>query len=104
MLSIIKDLVFMGLLKILLIIILVLWALRMMVTLLFPYLMAMFVGKMQREAQKQYERQTGAYTHQHDIPKPDGKIRVDYVPPKSTKNKPSTGGRVGEFIDFEEIK
>ncbi|WP_134089476.1 DUF4834 family protein [Olivibacter sp. XZL3] len=94
----------MGLLKILLVTILILWVLRILVTVLFPYLMAMFVGKMQREAQKQYERQTGSYA-QENAPKPDGKVRIDYVPPKTTKNKPSTtNGGVGEFVEFEEIK
>lgn len=94
----------MGLLKILLIAILILWVLRMLATVLFPYLMAMFVGKMQQEAQKQYERQTGSYTGEN-APRPDGKVRIDYVPPRETKNKPSTAnGRVGEFVDFEEIK
>lgn len=94
----------MGLLKILLVTILILWMLRMLVTVLFPYLMAMFVGKMQQEAQKQYQQQTGTYDREH-APRPDGKVRIDYVPPKSPKNKPSTSnGRVGEFVDFEEIK
>jgi len=94
----------MSLLKILLIIILVLWALRMLVTVLFPYLMAMFVGKMQREAQKHYQQQAGgAYTNTHHS-QPDGKVRIDYVPPKSSKDKPLTNGKVGEFVDFEEVK
>lgn len=93
----------MGLLKILLIVILILWVLRLVVTMLFPYLMATFVGKMQREAQKQYEQQTGNYS-QEQAPKPDGKVRIDYVPPKSTKKSPSSNGKAGEFVDFEEIK
>ncbi|GAA4784155.1 hypothetical protein GCM10023231_09780 [Olivibacter ginsenosidimutans] len=67
--------------------------------------MAMLVGKMQREAQKQYGQQTGHYSYNESYQtKPDGKVRIDYVPPKSNKNKPSTGAKVGEFIDFEEIK
>ncbi|MCL4639451.1 MULTISPECIES: DUF4834 family protein [Olivibacter] len=94
----------MGLLKILLVAILILWVLRMLVTVLFPYLMAMFVGKMQQEAQKQYERQAGSYRSEN-VPNTDGKVRIDYVPPRTTKSKPSTtNGRVGEFVDFEEIK
>lgn len=95
----------MGLLKILFIIIMILWAIRMVVTVLFPHLMAMLVGKMQREAQKQYNRQNGQYQYNDSYQaKPDGKIRIDYVPPKLSKDKPSTGAKVGEFVDFEEIK
>lgn len=93
----------MGLLKILLIIILVLWLLRMLVTILFPYLMALFVGKMQRDAQRHYQHQSGG-AYDANPSQPDGKIRIDYVPPKHTKDKPSTNGGVGEFVDFEEIK
>ncbi|QNL51412.1 DUF4834 family protein [Olivibacter sp. SDN3] len=94
----------MGLLKVLLITILVLWVLRIIVRLLLPYLMAKFVGKVQKEAHRQYERQTGAYTRDSS-PRPDGKIRIDYVPPKNQKNSmSSSNGKVGEFVDFEEIK
>jgi len=35
-------------------------------------------------------------------PRPEGKIRVDYVPPKEEERKGAA--TAGEFIDFEEIK
>jgi len=80
----------------------ILWVLKILVRFLFPYLMATFVGKMQREAQKQYDRQRGQYTQEYST-KPDGKVRVDYVPPKLEKDRPFTSGKAGEFVDFEEI-
>lgn len=93
----------MGLLKVLLITILVLWVLRIIVRLLLPYLMAKIVGKVQKEARRQYERQTGSHARESS-PRPDGGIRIDYVPPKTQKGSmSSSNGKVGEFVDFEEI-
>lgn len=71
---------------------------------LFPYLMASFVGKMQDQAQRQYHRQQAGPFRNERPPQPDGKIRIDYVPPKASKTPSGINGKAGEFVDFEEIK
>lgn len=82
----------MILLKFLFITICVLWLLKMVARLLLP----MFFQKMMTKAQNQANQR---YQQQHQ-PNPDGRIRVDYMPPKE-KNR---GDNAGDFVDYEEIK
>lgn len=48
--------------------------------------------KAQNQATQRYKQQ--------QQPTPDGRIRVDYVPPKE-KTK---GDKAGDFVDYEEVK
>ena len=82
----------MGLLKFLFITICILWLIRMIVRLLLPVLFQSMMNKAQNQANQRFQQQ-----RQSD---PDGKIRVDYMPPK-TKNR---GDQAGDFVEYEEIK
>jgi predicted lipoprotein len=81
----------MGLLKILFIIICVLWLLRVLARLLLPLIFQNIITKAQNQANQRYQQQNS---------KPDGRIRVDYMPPKA-KSKVDDAG---DFVDYEEIK
>lgn len=89
----------MGLLRFLIITICVLWLIRLVFRLLLPYLFQKVVKKAQHQATKQYQQQ---YTNQRSYRKPEGTIRVDYVPPKDKEAR--AADKAGEFVDFEEIK
>ena len=94
----------MGLLKFLLIAIAVLWLVRVVARLLFPWAMRKMAEKVMGDAQRQYEYRSttsrGANTKERR--QPDGKVRIDYMPPQ---DKPKNGAKnAGEFVDFEEIK
>lgn len=95
----------MGLLKFLFIAILVLWLLRMIVRLALPYLMRKVSEKMMGQARDQYQQHYQGQTQngqRHENRRPDGKITIDYIPPKqSFKEGPK---KAGEFVDYEEIK
>ncbi len=93
----------MGLLKFLLIAITILWLLRVVARLLFPWAMRKMAQKIMGDAtqQQQYHsRNANRDRYQHT--QPDGSIRIDYTPPK---NKTKQGAKsAGEFVEFEEIK
>jgi uncharacterized protein DUF4834 len=83
----------MALLKFLFITICVLWLLKMIARLLLPIFFHKLVAKAQNQANQRYQQQ-----QQHT--NPDGRIRVDYMPPKEK----SRGENAGDFVDYEEIK
>ena len=83
----------MGLLKILFITICVLWLLKMVARLLLPMFFHKMMAKAQNQANQRYQQQQ----HNHT---PDGRIRVDYMPPKEK----SRGDNAGDFVDYEEVK
>lgn len=80
----------MGLLKFLFISILILWLLKMVARLLLPVLFRKMVSKAQNHANQQYQQ-----------PRADGKIRVDYMPPRP---KDAKLDKAGDFVDYEEVK
>ena len=82
----------MLLLKILFITICVLWLLKMVVRVLLP----MFFQKLMTKAQNQ----TNQRYQQQNQNSPDGRIRVEYMPPKEK----SRGDNSGDFVDYEEVK
>ncbi|WP_257669077.1 DUF4834 family protein [Parapedobacter tibetensis] len=89
----------MGLLKFLLIAVAILWLVRVVARLIFPWAMRKMAEKVMGNAQQQYQHQHNNRTQQT---KPDGKVRIDYMPPQS---KPKNGAKkAGEFVEFEEIK
>lgn len=89
-----------GLLKFLLIAILILWLVRMVARVVFPWVFRKLANKMTEEARKQNSRATES--QRTSTPADDGEIRIDYVPPQSKKQKGV--GKAGDFVDFEEIK
>ena len=84
----------MGLLKFLFITICVLWLLRLIARLLIPVFFQKLMTKAQNQANQRYQQQ---YQSNRT---PDGRIRVDYVPPKEKNHNDS----VGDFVEYEEIK
>ena len=93
-----------GLLKFLLIAIAVLWLLRVIARLLFPWAMRKAAEKVMGNAQQQYQYRNTASRggSSNERRQPDGKIRIDYMPPQQ---KSKNGAKnAGEFVDFEEIK
>lgn len=94
----------MGLLKFLFIAILVLWLLRMIVRLALPYLVRKMSEKVMGQANSQYQQRHRGNAHgqRPEERRPDGKVTIDYVPPK----QPYGDGpkKAGEFVDYEEIK
>ena len=96
----------MGLLKFLVIAIAVLWLVRVIARLLFPWAMRKMAEKVMGNAQRQYEYRNTTFRGTNPNPKerrqPDGKVRIDYMPPQ---DKSKNGAKnAGEFVDFEEIK
>ena len=94
----------MGLLKFLFIAIAVLWLLRLVARLLFPWAMRKMAEKVMGNAQQQYQQQNTTFrgANPNQRRQPDGKVRIDYMPPRDkTKNGAKNAG---EFVDFEEIK
>jgi len=97
------------LLKFILIVILVIWLLRLLARFLFPWAMRKAAEKVMRDTQHQFRgspfgggghHRASANQRQQQRP-PDGKVRIDYVPPKSGERKGPQ--KAGEFIDFEEV-
>ncbi len=84
----------MGLLKFLLVTICILWVMRYVFRLLLPVMLKKMAAKFQQQATQQYH-QKQYYS------RPEGKIHVDYVPPKVKETK--AADKAGEFVDFEEI-
>ncbi|SEK71521.1 DUF4834 family protein [Parapedobacter koreensis] len=98
----------MGLLKFLFIAITVLWLIRMVARLLFPWAMRRMAEKVMGNAQRQYQYRNNPYNTNanggnfQQPRQPEGEVRIDYMPPQ---NKPKRGAKsAGEFVEFEEIK
>lgn len=83
----------MALLRFLFIIISVLWLLKMVVRLLLPMLFNSMVNKAQQQSNQRF--------HQQQQNRPDGRIRVDYIPPRE---KNTQTDKAGDFVDYEEVK
>lgn len=90
----------MGLLKFLFIAITVLWLVRLVFRLVFPWAMRKMAQKVMGDAQQQHQHRNAPYRNAGQR-QPDGKIRIDYVPPK---NQTKGAKKAGEFVEFEEIK
>jgi hypothetical protein len=82
----------MLLIRFLLISICILYIIRSLVRYLLPVLFESVVNKAQQQAQQQ-QRQSSK--------RPDGAIKVDYIPQGKRSTVPDSEG---EFIDYEEVK
>lgn len=106
-----------GLLKFLLIAFAVWYLVKFLIRLLLPFAMRKAAEKLMKKAQQQqggstYTNGGGSFRYEtfgqnndnaHSAPKNDGRISVDYVPPKQ-EQKRKVADNAGEFVDFEEIK
>jgi hypothetical protein len=85
----------MGLLRFLIISIAVLYIIRFLSRLLLPLLFQKVVKK----AQQQYNH-TASSTQNYNQ-RPEGSIKVEYIPPRPKTSVPDTEG---EFVEYEELK
>jgi hypothetical protein len=85
----------MTFLKILLITILVMWLIKRIARAVLPLLFKKMVNKAQEHVNSQFRQQEPSR-------RPEGKISVDYVPPKDKEAR--AADKAGEFIDYEEVK
>jgi hypothetical protein len=84
----------MEFIRFLFIAILVLYIIRSLVRLVLPMLFQSVVNKAQEHAQQQHQQQ-------YQAKKPDGKVKVDYIPEKKKSSIPDSAG---DFVDYEEVK
>ena len=82
----------MALFKFLFITIMVLWLIRMLIRLVLPMIFNNLAGKMQQQASGQQQQRRS---------KPEGSISIDYMPPKPDQSKTD---KLGDFVDYEEVK
>ena len=83
----------MGFIKFLFFTILILWVIRLILRIVFPLVLKNIFGKMQQQA--------GQGPQQKQQKRPEGSITIDYMPPQ-----PKTGNadKLGDFVDYEEVK
>ncbi|AOM76870.1 DUF4834 family protein [Pedobacter steynii] len=82
----------MGFLKFLFIAFLVLYILRIIFRLVFPMVLKNMFSKVQQQAENQARQRNN---------KPEGDISIDYMPPQP---KGGRTDKLGDFVDYEEIK
>lgn len=82
----------MGIIKFILITLLIFYILRVILRLVFPMVLRSMFAKVQQQARNQSE--------QHSA-KPEGAISIDYMPPKTKTGK---ADKLGDFVDYEELK
>ena len=79
----------MMLLKFFLVALLIFYVLRFLIRLVLPMFLQNAVNKMSGQ------------TYQQPRQKPEGKITIDYMPPQPKKGNTD---KLGDFVDYEEIK
>lgn len=82
----------MGIIKFLIIAIIVLWVIRLLLRMIFPMVIKNAFNNMQNQAAGQQQRQR----------RPEGTISIDYMPQKEKKK--GNADKLGDFVDYEEVK
>jgi len=78
----------------------VLWLIRLLLRLIFPYVLKNMFSKMQQSAAD--PRQHQQQQQQQQRPRaPEGSINIDYVPPQPKKGN---ADKLGDFVEYEEVK
>ena len=98
--SMINTLAIVNLLRTLLIIVIVIYALRFLARIFAPILMKRMVSKMQQQAQQQQQQRQQQYNQRRNTTQArEGETVIDKKPstPKQSNDD------VGEYVDFEEI-
>ncbi|MDR2273011.1 MAG: DUF4834 family protein [Sphingobacterium sp.] len=106
----------MAFLKFILITFAVYFVVRFLFKLFLPFAMRKAAEKLMKKAQEQggaysgqgqggtfYYEFNGQRQQENKRSQPEGKIQVDYIPPKETPERKGAE-TAGEFVDFEEIK
>ncbi|KIO76982.1 hypothetical protein TH53_11830 [Pedobacter lusitanus] len=89
----------MGLIKFLFFTILILWIIRLLLRLVFPMIVKNIFGKMQQSSG--YAGQQHQQQQQRQSNRPEGSLSIDYVPPQP---KQGNADKLGDFVDYEEVK
>ncbi|MFA6275908.1 MAG: DUF4834 family protein [Pedobacter sp.] len=83
----------MVLIKFLLITIIVLWIIRVLIRMIFPVMLKNVFSNMQNQATNNQQQNYSS--------KPEGSISIDYMPKKEKKGN---ADKLGDFVDYEEVK
>ena len=83
------------LIKFLFIAIIILWVIRLLVRLIFPVMLKSVFSNVQQQTANAGQQ------HQQRSTKPEGSISIDYMPKKEKKGN---ADKLGDFVDYEEIK
>ncbi|SFG61539.1 DUF4834 family protein [Pedobacter insulae] len=81
------------LIKFIFITIIILWVIRLLIRLIFPVMLKNMFGNVQQQAANANQQQRP--------PKPEGSISIDYMPKKEKKGN---ADKLGDFVDYEEVK
>ncbi|OOQ58566.1 DUF4834 family protein [Mucilaginibacter pedocola] len=84
-------------LRYLIIIICILYIVQYVFKLLLPAIFRAVINNVQQNAQQNAQQQY----YKQQQPKPDGRVKVDYIPEGKKQRLPDSEG---EFVDYEEIK
>lgn len=76
--------------KFIIIFILIFWAIRILLRFVFPLILRELFGTAQQQSNGQSRRS-----------RPEGTISIDYIPKKERKGNTD---KLGDFVDYEEIK
>lgn len=82
----------MGVFNFFLIAIIVIWIIRVLIRMIFPVMLKSVFGNMQNQAN---------HSQQQRSTRPEGSISIDYMPKKEKKGN---ADKLGDFVDYEEIK
>ncbi|ACU06225.1 MULTISPECIES: hypothetical protein [Pedobacter] len=82
----------MGVIKFILVTLLILYVIRIILRLVFPYVLKSLFSKVHQQAENHQRQQQK---------KPEGSISIDYMPPQP---KSGNADKLGDFVDYEEVK
>ena len=82
----------MALFKYIFIVVLVIWIIRTLLRLIFPVILRNAFGNVQNQAAGQQQTRNN---------RQEGSISIDYMP---KKEKTGNADKLGDFVDYEEVK
>lgn len=85
----------MGVIKFILVTLLIIYIIRIILRLVFPMVLRSMFSKVQQQAENQARQRQE---------KPEGSISIDYMPPQAKAEKPGRTDKLGDFVDYEEVK
>jgi hypothetical protein len=85
---------------------LIFFALVLVLRQVLPWLLRWLVGRLFKAATGAAMPGTagGSTGRSTSPPRPDGRVRVDYVPPRPKRQPRPEGYRGGEYVEFEEVR
>ena len=87
----------MFLIKFIFITVIILWVIRLLIRLIFPVMLKSMFGNIQQQAANASQQQQ----QQQRPSKPEGSISIDHMP---KKEKHGNADKLGDFVEYEEIK